>query len=323
MYHPVTENILSRAALLYDDLLIDIGHTFGSSNNMIAVLSLLMQREYAEEWNEALRGIVALPPDGERILEIESVQLVSPLIPTSIRDFDAFEQHALTMRERRGLELSPEWYEVPIFQFVNHHAIFGPDETIPQPRQTNCLDFEVELAAIIGRPGRDIPISEADSYIAGYTIMNDWTARDTEAQELKVGRGPTKSKDFATSLGPWIVTPDELADRREGLAFNLNMIVRRNDVELARGNMKTLHYSFAEMIAHASADTLLIPGDVIGSGGMEAGCLLELGPENVGGWLRPGDVIELEVERLGVLRNTIRPPSGATLTHPGAASVSG
>lgn len=231
-----------------------------------------------------------------------------PLQPPSVRDFYAFEAHVKQARARRGLDMIPAWYEQPVFYFSNPRAIYGPDDVIPYPRRTQELDFELEVAAIIGRYGRDIPVEEAESYIAGYTIMNDWSARDVQRQEMKVGLGPAKGKDFATSLGPWIVTPDELADRRSDKGYDLTMIARRNGIEISRGNWNTIHYSFAEMIARASEDATLYPGDVIGSGTVGTGCILERGPENVGGWLRPGDVVELEIERLGVLRNTVGEP---------------
>jgi len=228
-----------------------------------------------------------------------------PLQPPSLRDFYSFEAHVKNARARRGLEMLSAWYEQPVFYFSNPRAIYGPEDVIPYPRRTQELDFELEVAAIIGRHGRDIPVDEAESYIAGYTIMNDWSARDIQRQEMKVGLGPAKGKDFATSLGPWIVTPDELADRRDGKGYNLTMIARRNGTELSCGNWNTIYFSFAEMIACASENVTLYPGDVIGSGTVGTGCILELGPEKAGGWLRPGDVVELEIERLGVLRNTI------------------
>jgi fumarylacetoacetate (FAA) hydrolase len=199
----------------------------------------------------------------------------------------------------------PEWYSFPVFYFTNPRAVFPPDAEIPYPKGTQALDFELEIAAIIGKAGINIPVEEADSYIAGYTIMNDWSARDIQAKEMAVGLGPAKGKDFATSLGPVMVTPDELEDRRAAKGFDLAMVARRNGAELSRGNWKTIYYSFAEMIARASENAWLASGDVIGSGTVGTGCILEIGAEKAGGWLQPGDVIELEVERIGVLRNTI------------------
>lgn len=230
---------------------------------------------------------------------------VMPRAIRSLRDFYAFEQHVRTARARRGLDVPPEWYEIPVFYFSNPHAIYGTDDVIPCPRYTQALDFELEVAAVIGTPGINILVADAERHILGYTIMNDWSARDVQRTEMAVGLGPAKAKDFATSLGPWLVTPDELEDRRSGKGYDLAMVARRNGVEISRGNWKDIHWSFAEMIARASDEVWLQPGDVIGSGTVGTGCILELGPETVGGWLQPGDVIELEIERLGILRNTI------------------
>jgi fumarylacetoacetate (FAA) hydrolase len=226
----------------------------------------------------------------------------------SLRDFYAFEAHVKQARARRGLAMIPEWYDFPAFYFSNHAAIYGNGDTIPYPRYTQALDFELEVAAVIGTSGIDLTAEDAEAHILGYTIMNDWSARDIQRKEMAIGLGPAKGKDFATSLGPVIVTPDELADRRIGKGYDLAMVARRNGGELSRGNWRDLHWSFGEMIARASDGVRLNVGDVIGSGTVGTGCILELGPENVGGWLQPGDVMELEIERLGVLRNVVGQP---------------
>ena len=236
--------------------------------------------------------------------------LLAPLPrPNNVRDFYAFEQHVKTARALRGAEMIPEWYQIPVFYFSNPDAIYGPEAAIPVPWGTAELDYELELACVIGKSGRDIPAEQAEDYIAGYTIMNDWSARDVQRLEMKMNLGPAKGKDFATSLGPWLVTPDELADRREGSGadtrYRLEMVARVNGREYSRGNAAAITHTFAQMIAFASRDVWLRPGDVIGSGTVGTGCILELRPETVGGWLKPGDVVELEIERLGVLRNTI------------------
>ncbi|HRE49467.1 MAG TPA: fumarylacetoacetate hydrolase family protein [Aggregatilineales bacterium] len=223
----------------------------------------------------------------------------------TFRDFYAFEAHVKTARARRGLPMIPEWYQFPVFYFSNPRAFFYHDDPIHAPARTEALDFELEVAAIIGTPGMNIPADEADHYIAGYTILNDWSARDIQREEVKVGLGPAKGKDFATSIGAYLVTPDDLADRRSGKGYDLTMIARRNGIEITGGNWNTITFSFAEMIARASEDAMLYPGDVIGSGTVGGGCILELGAENAGGWLQAGDVIELEIERLGILRNKI------------------
>jgi fumarylacetoacetate (FAA) hydrolase len=241
----------------------------------------------------------------------DDVVLLSPIpFPRTIRDFYAFEQHVKTARQLRGLEMIPEWYDHPVFYYSNPGAVYGPDEDVPFPRGSNEVDYELEIACVIGKPGRDIAAEEANDYIAGYLIMNDWSARDTWRNfEAKLSMGPAKSKDFATSLGPWLVTPDELEDRKEGddaeTRYNLAMSARVNGKELSRGNANTLTHTFAAMIEWASTDTWLRPGDVLGSGTVGTGCILELRPENTGGWLKPGDVVVMEIERLGVLRNRL------------------
>lgn len=232
------------------------------------------------------------------------VRLAAPLPqPRTIRDFYAFEAHVKTARERRGLGMIPEWYHFPVFYFSNPNAVFGPGEAVPCPRASAMLDYELEVAAVIGREGRDIAADEAHHYIAGYLIMNDWSARDLQREEMKVGLGPAKGKDFATSLGPWLVTPDELADRWDGARHRLEMVARINGREVGRGNLADLHFTFGQMIERASRDCTLYPGEVLGSGTVGTGCLLET---EAAPWLVPGDVVELEVERLGVLTNTVR-----------------
>lgn len=243
---------------------------------------------------------------------LEQVRLCAPLPrPPSVRDFYAFEQHVKAARAQRGLGMIPEWYEFPVFYFSNAAAIYGPEDVIPYPSQSQALDYELEIACILGRGGVNIPVEEAERYIAGYTVMNDWSARDIQRKEMAVGLGPAKGKDFATSLGPWLVTPGELQGRALGNGrYDLTMVARVNGREYSRGNFKDITFTFPEMIARASQDCPLVPGDVLGSGTVGTGCILELGPENAGGWLRPGDVVELEIQGLGVLRNTVSAPRG-------------
>ena len=241
----------------------------------------------------------------EMALPLNEVRLLAPLPrPTSLRDFYAFEQHVATAARNRGRHVAPAWYEIPVFYFSNHTAIYGPDADVPMPR-TQALDYELEIACVIGRAGRDIAEEDASAYIAGYTIMNDWSARDVQAEEMAVGLGPAKGKDFATSLGPWLVTPDELEDHELGDGrYNLAMVARVNGVERSRGNFRDIDYTFAQMIARASRDATLYPGDVLGSGTVGSGCLLEL-TAGQGPWLAEGDVVELEIAGLGTLRNRV------------------
>ena len=230
-----------------------------------------------------------LAAGGEDIAEhaLEEVRLLAPVgRPPSIRDFYAFERHVASARAQRGLEMAPEWYQIPVFYFSNPAAIFGPEDEIVFPRESSAWDYELEAAAVIGGDGR----------IAGFTVLNDWSARDLQKMEMAVGLGPAKGKDFATSLGPVLVTPDELGDLR------LEMVARVNGEERSRGNLGELHWSWEQLVEHAARNTRLVPGDVLGSGTVGTGCILEHGD---GRWLEPGDVIELEIERIGVLRNRV------------------
>jgi fumarylacetoacetate (FAA) hydrolase len=222
---------------------------------------------------------------------LDDVRLLPPVLhPPSVRDFYAFEQHVAAARASRGLEVPPEWYEQPVFYFSNPAAIFGPEDEVPYPAGTEELDYELEVAAIVG----------AAQQLAGFTIMNDWSARDLQRTEMRVGLGPAKGKDFATSLGPIVVTADEFrGDEAE-------MVARVNGEERSRGNLRDLHFTWDTIRQHAARNTTLRPGDVLGSGTVGTGCILELGD---GRWLQPGDVVEFEVEGIGVLRNTVGPRS--------------
>ncbi len=242
-----------------------------------------------------------------RRIALSDVQLHSPLgRPTSLRDAYAFEDHVKAANANRGRDVPEEWYKFPVFYFTNASNIYGPDDEIPWPAYTNELDYELEIAAVIGKPGRDLTPEQAPDHIFGYTIFNDWSARDVQREEMKVRLGPAKGKDFASSLGPCIVTPDELADvatARPGV-YDLDMVARINGQERSRGNLKDIHWSFGEIIARASQSVDLMPGDVIGSGTVGTGCLLEL-TKAKGPWLQAGDEVELEISRIGVLKNVL------------------
>ena len=218
---------------------------------------------------------------------LADVELRPPVLqPPSVRDFMAFEQHVANARKLRGADVPAEWYELPVFYFSNPSAIYGPDQDVPYPEGTSELDYELEVAAMIG----------ADGEIAGFTVMNDWSARDVQRQEMRVGLGPAKGKDFATSFGPYVVTVDEF----DGSAGE--MVARVNGEERSRGNLRDMHWKWDQLLEQAARNTTLRPGDLIGSGTVGSGCILEHGDER---WLKRGDVVELEVEGLGVLRNKI------------------
>jgi len=242
---------------------------------------------------------------GPRYQESGFVFLPPVVRPAALRDFDAFEAHVKTCRARRGLTLPPAWYELPVFHFANHHALVGHEASVCAPLGSHELDFGLALGVVIGRGGRDIPERSAWEHVAGLTIINDLTARDLEERELPVGLGPAKGKDFATAVGPWLVTCDALADRIAGDRVSLAMVARVNGRELARGDANSLYHPIPRLIAQAARDAELFPGDLLCTGTVGGGCILELGPENTGGWLKPGDVVELEIERLGLLRTRI------------------
>jgi fumarylacetoacetate (FAA) hydrolase len=226
--------------------------------------------------------------------------------PRTFRDFYAFEQHVKTARAKRGQGMIPEWYEIPVFYFSNPCSLKGHQEPVKKPASTQELDFELEIGCVIGHAVQDVSGDAAEAAIFGYFVLNDLSARDVQRQEMKCMLGPAKGKDFATALGPYVVTPDELTDVRVELArYDLTMLARKNDREISRGNAKDMHFDFTQMIERAARDVKLFPGDLIGSGTVGTGCILELGPENTGGWLVPGDTIELEIDRLGVLTTPV------------------
>jgi fumarylacetoacetate (FAA) hydrolase len=229
-----------------------------------------------------------------------------PLPPVrSLRDFYAFEQHVKTCRAQRGLGMVAEWYLVPVFYFSNPAAILTDGEPVFAPLNCFELDYELEIACVIGTEASNLP--EADSAmncVLGFTVMNDWSARDLQRKEMAVGLGPSKGKDFATSLG--LVTPwAELQKHYQNGKLNLTMTASVNGKRYSHGNANQMHYTWPQLLAHASRDTRLLPGDVIGSGTVGTGCILELTPQAVGGWLQPGDTVSLTIDVLGTLTTPI------------------
>ncbi len=234
--------------------------------------------------------------DEKILFERSEVKLRAPLPrPPSIRDFYAFEEHVKKGFEKRGEPMPQEWYEMPVYYKSAHWSVIGPEDDVQWPSFTDKFDYELELAAAIGLQGRNIPESDARRYIAGFTIMNDFSARDIQRKEMKVRLGPAKGKDFATALGPHIVTLDEI-----GNPYALRMTARVNGELWSDGSSGSLYHSFEKMIAFASLEETLYPGDIIGSGTVGTGCGLELDR-----WVKPGDTIELEIENIGVLRNKV------------------
>jgi fumarylacetoacetate (FAA) hydrolase len=253
-------------------------------------------------------------------IPLESVEILPPVPhPTSCRDAYAFRQHVASARRNRRAEMIPEFDQYPVFYFTNHNGIQGPGEVVCMPDHFEKLDFELEVAIVICKPGRNIPAAEADEYIGGYMIMNDFSARKLQMEEMLLNLGPAKGKDFSTAIGPMLVTPDELEPFRveckpghTGNAYNLNMKCFVNDKQVSEGNLADMDWTFAEIIERASYGVQLFPGDIIGSGTVGTGCFLELNgtgklndPSYEEQWLKEGDTVEMEIDGLGKLSNTI------------------
>lgn len=277
--------------------------------------------DQSDEFTERIRPLEAGLKDGSiQAKAVVFYELLAPVPhPRSCRDGYAFRQHVETARRNRGLEMISEFDRFPVFYFTNHQAVYGPGEVWLMPDHFNKLDFELEVAIVIGKRGRNIPASQADSHIAGFMIMNDLSARKIQMEEMLLNLGPAKGKDFATVFGPWLVTPDELESfstspiaGHTGKTYDLAMRCWVNKVLLSEGNMKDMHWTFAELIERASYGADLYPGDVIGSGTVGTGCLLELNgaarlkdPAIQDQWLGEDDLIEMEITGLGHLSTTL------------------
>jgi fumarylacetoacetate (FAA) hydrolase len=244
--------------------------------------------------------------DDEAILDPEAIRFGPPVLaPPSFRDGYGFEQHVGMMWRRRGGEIPEAWYRLAVFYFSNVSELRGPDDSVWAPHGSEELDFEIEIGALVDTPGRNLSAERGEEVIGGYTILNDWSARDLQRDETTVRLGPAKGKDFATSIGPWLVTPDELEDARQGHGFDLDMTVTVNGTETSRGRWSDIVHGFGELAARASADVTLRPGELLGSGTVGTGCLLEVRDQTLGRYLIPGDEVVLSVERLGSLRTPV------------------
>ncbi|MDD5629224.1 MAG: fumarylacetoacetate hydrolase family protein, partial [Elusimicrobia bacterium] len=242
-------------------------------------------------------------PRGERVAHrLGEVRLLAPLQPRSLRDFFAYEDHALKAWTRAGAPLPAAWYDQPIYFKGNHREIYGPDQEVPWPSYTRRFDFEAEVACVVGKAGRDLAAADAAAHIAGFTILNDFSARDVMKSEFACGMGPAKGKDFAYGLGPYLVTADEAGPEED-----LEIQVRVNGELWSRGRTGRRYWSWGLMLSHVSQEETLLPGDVLGSGTFFRGCGLDLER-----WVKPGDEIELRVDKLGALRHTVGRPKAQT-----------
>lgn len=262
--------------------------------------------------------IIDTPQDFD---EIKPVTLLSPVPhPTSLRDGYAFRQHVQTMRLNRDAEMTPEFDQFPVFYFSNHKAVYGPGDVLLEADHFKRMDYELEIAVVIGKHGKNIPASKADEYIFGYMIWNDLSARHLQLEEMKLSLGPAKGKDFGNTFGPYLVTKDELAGKLietpEGDKYDLRMTAKHNGKLISDGNMKTMNWTFAQIIERVSYGAEIFPGDIIGSGTVGTGCYAEIngtgsrlakekGDTYTPVWLEPNDSIELEIEGLGILQNKL------------------
>jgi fumarylacetoacetate (FAA) hydrolase len=287
-------------------------------------VSMGMFLNYWEDVFPVASGIYRMLADGKvphmKGIPIEEVQVLSPVPhPTSCRDAYAFRQHVAAARRNRKVDMIPEFDQFPIFYFTNHNSIQGPGDVVCMPDHFEKLDFELEVSIVICKPGKNIKAEDADEYIGGFMVMNDLSARRLQMEEMALNLGPAKGKDFATAVGPMLVTPDELEEFKvsakeghTGNAYDLTMKCRVNGIEVSKGNLSDMDWTFAEIIERASYGVQLFPGDIIGSGTVGTGCFLELNgtgklndPEYKEQWLQEGDVVEMEIDHLGTLSNTI------------------
>jgi fumarylacetoacetate (FAA) hydrolase len=308
-----------QLALLVDDLIypMDVLHP-ELPNNMGMLLN------YWEETLAIISGAEIMIAEGNisknKGILLSEVDLLSPVpFPPSCRDGYAFRQHVAAARRNRKVEMIPEFDQYPIFYFSNHHSVQGPGAISCMPDHFEKLDFELEVAIVICKHGRNITAEDADEYIGGLMIMNDMSARGLQMEEMKLNLGPAKGKDFSTAIGPWLVTLDELKsfevapkENHVGKSWNLEMKCWVNGVQVSKGNVRDMDWTFAEIIERASYGVDLYPGDIIGSGTVGTGCFLELNGtaklDNPGyeeQWLKEDDVVEMEIDGLGKLSNTI------------------
>jgi fumarylacetoacetate (FAA) hydrolase len=310
-----------QLAMLIEDLVYDIELVHPDIPN-----TMNMFLQYWDDLQAIARAGELAIREGNRnirsslVSQIADISLLAPVpLPSSCRDGYAFRQHVAAARRNRKVPMIPEFDQFPVFYFTNHHGIQGPGDIRCMPDHLQRLDFELEVAIVIGRHGRNIPAEEADDYIAGLMIMNDMSARTLQSEEMLLNLGPAKGKDFSTVIGPWLVTLDELQEfetpckeGHTGLSWNLRMQCRVNGLSVSDGRLSDMDWTFAELIERASYGADLFPGDVIGSGTVGTGCFLELNgtgklndPDYAEQWLQAGDMVELEVDGLGILTNTI------------------
>jgi 2-keto-4-pentenoate hydratase/2-oxohepta-3-ene-1,7-dioic acid hydratase in catechol pathway len=289
-----------RAGVVVDGQVLDIATLLGEQGGLRDVRTLL---ELPNDPLTRLKSALSSAPATQGV-SLSKVRLRAPILqPPTVRDFMVYEGHASAGGTR---QLSDAWYRLPIFYFSNPLCIFGPEDAVPYPSASEQLDYELELAAVIGREANNVAEADAFSYIAGFTIFNDWSCRDLQRDEMEARLGPAKGKDAASSLGPWIVTTDELAPFIRDSRLHVRCTLKVNGVQWMENNAGIMYHSWGAMIERASRDSRLVPGDVLGGGTVTGGSIGEAIRNGFPArYLEPGDVVEIEVEGIGVLRNTI------------------
>ena len=294
-----------RCGVLQAENIVDVTGLVGSNGHIIRDVRGLL--ELGDSPIERVREALDKDTFASR-LPLSGAKLLSPIVqPPTVRDFIVFEEHASSQGTREPNEV---WYRMPVFYFSNPLCIYGPDAEIPFPSASSQFDYELEIGCVIGKEGKDVPVADAMDHIAGFTLFNDWSSRDLQVDEMAFGLGPAKGKDTASSIGPWLVTTDEMLPYLKDGRLDLRCQVRVNGQNwLKDGSAKDAYFSFADMIERASKDSRIVPGDIIGSGTVGGGSIREAIRKGYEGarFLEPGDVVEHEVEVIGVLRGTLGP----------------
>jgi fumarylacetoacetate (FAA) hydrolase len=291
-----------RAGVVLGERVLDVATLLGGRGELRDVRALL---ELADDPLARLKSALGSVSSSQGV-PLASVRLRAPILqPPTIRDFMVYEGHATQGGTR---ELPDAWYRLPVFYFSNTLRIFGPEEAVPYPSASDQLDYELELGAVIGREGSNVAEADAFAYIAGFTIFNDWSCRDLQRDEMQARLGPAKGKDSATSLGPWMVTTDELAPYIRDSRLHVRCTLHVNGIQWMDNNAGIMYHTWGAMIERASRDSRIVPGDVLGGGTVTGGSIGEAIRNGLPArYLEPGDVVEIEVERIGILRNTIAP----------------
>lgn len=293
-----------RAGAIVDDSVVDLTALLGRTETLADVGALL--RDEARVLEELPAHLESPPLDAA----LADVRLHSPIIqPPSIRDFAAFERHMHNAGVNNGIGDLPGWHSKPVFYFSNPHTVLGPDEEIELPTGSDELDYELEVAMVIGREGRNVAAADALDHVAGFVLFNDWSARDLCREEVG-GLGLHKGKDFAQGLGPWVLTVDELIDRISDGRLDLPVKARVNGEVWSDSTTADMYWSIGDLIAYATRDSIIVPGDVIGFGTVGDGCIFERPQEYR--WLEVGDVVELDGGPLGTLRQSVVPAKSST-----------